>query len=198
MSYDIDLLRLSGTGDRLAQARALTKALFDKEERGERPMPSAEEDLRRTALAADLVALHPSLRMEPSPNGFSDGCVIDSDDPDCDIPAIEIGIDKALITFSYAADAPRIFAALQPVIAVFERHGYVAYDPQSDSLLSGQVTPSAASFLRTKSQIFQQLEAQADFLIGGATKHPLRGFVIALAGLALIALAGLSAGWWSL
>jgi hypothetical protein len=196
VSYDIDMLRLSGTGDLLVQARALTEELFLKEERGERPTPSAEDDLRRTALAADLVALHPSLRMEPSPQGFSHGCAIDTDDPDCEIPAIEIGIDTALVSFSYSADADRIFAALQPIIAVFARHGYVAYDPQSDSLLPAHATPSAASFLRTRSQVFQQLEAQADFLIGGATNNPLRGIVIALAGLGAVVLMGLSAGWW--
>jgi len=123
MSYDIQMLRLSETGDRLKQAREVLQALAAREKRGERPRPSAEEDDRRTKLAADLMALHPSLRMDPDKPGFSYGCAIISEDGSCFVPDIFIGIEDATVNFPYSADHSRVFPELQRVIAVFERHG---------------------------------------------------------------------------
>jgi hypothetical protein len=39
-----------------------------------RPLPSEEEDRKRSALATELATLHPSLRVEAFDDGFSCGC----------------------------------------------------------------------------------------------------------------------------
>jgi hypothetical protein len=65
VSYDIMLYRLSGTDDRLAQAR---------ERRETREEPSAEKDQDRAKLVTDLLALHPSLFSAPFDKGPSFGC----------------------------------------------------------------------------------------------------------------------------
>ena len=198
MSYDIDMLRLSGTGEPLKQARELIEALTRRDERGEGSTPSAEEDSRRAKLTADLVALHPSLRMDPDNGGFSYGCVVYCEDPDCAVPDIFIGIEQATVSFSYSADHSRIFPELQRVIAVFERHGYVTYDCQTDRLLSSSAEPSASSFLATRSAVIASMEARGETVIGWSPMAPnsrrrthsfLAGIVVLLLGsLAVLAI----------
>src|SRR5215813_5756903 len=101
MSYDIEMLRLSGVGNILEQAREARQSLMARVERGEEgPRPSPEEDDRRAKLAADLVALHPSLRIDPFDQG---GCAIYSEDPDCAVPNIFIEIEVASVSFSYSS-----------------------------------------------------------------------------------------------
>lgn len=166
MSYDIYILRLSGTDDPLKQAREVSQALTTRLE------PSAEEDDRRTKLVADIVALHPSLRIDPFKQGLSYGCVVYSEDPDCAVPDIFVGIEDATVSFSYSADHSRIFPELQRVIAVFELHGYVAYDPQTDRLLSSSMEPSASSFLATRSAVIGSMEARGETVIGWSPMAP--------------------------
>src|SRR5262245_20757956 len=175
MSYDIVMLRLAGTGEALKRTRERLEALARRVERGEGPETNAEEDGRRARLTADLVALHPSLRIDPDNSGFSYGCVVCSEDPDCAVPDIFIGIELATVSFSYSADHSRIFPELQRVIAVFERHGYVAYDGQTDRLLSSSAEPSASSFLATRSAVIGSMEARGETVIGWSPANSRRG-----------------------
>jgi len=198
MSYDIEILRLSGTGDPLKEAREVREALTTRYEQGLGPKPNAEEDDRRAKLTADLVALHPSLRIDPFDRGLSYGCVVYSEDPDCAVPDIFVGIEDATVSFSYSADHSRIFPELRRVIAVFEQHGYVAYDPQTDRLLSSSAEPSASSFLATRSAVIASMEARGETVIGWSPMAPnsrrrthsfLAGIVVLLLGsLAVLAI----------
>jgi hypothetical protein len=160
LSYDIMLYRLSGTGDRLAQAR---------ERRETREEPSAEKDRDRGKLVSDLLTLHPSLFSASFDKGPSFGCAIDTTDPECCVPLIEIGIDDAIVTFSYSADFERIRPELKRVIEVFERHGYTAYDPQIDAILtsSSSFRQSASSFATTGHDAVQHMLARGETVIGG-------------------------------
>jgi len=197
ISYDIDMPRLSGMGDPRAQAREARQALTARIERGEGPRSSAEEDHRRAKLAADLVALHPSLRIDPYDQGMSDGCAIYSEDPDCAVPGIFIEIECATVSFSYSSDHRRIFPELRRVIAVFERHGYVAYDPQTDRLLSSSAEPSASSFVATRSAVVASMEARGETVIDWSPmapnwRHRARGVlvIIVVLSLGLLAVVG--------
>src|SRR5262247_713214 len=89
-------LVVSASDDPLKQAREVSQALTT------RLAPSAEEDDRRTKLVADIVALHPSLRIDPFKLGLSYGCVVYSEDPDCAVPDIFVGIEDATVSFSYS------------------------------------------------------------------------------------------------
>jgi hypothetical protein len=186
LSYDIMLYRLSGTGDPLAQAR-------ERGQSREEPTPSAEKDQRRARLATDLLALHPSLYSAPFDKGPSFGCGIDTRDPECAVPLIEIDIDDAIVTFPYSANFERILPELKRVIEVFERHGYTAYDPQIDAVLtpSSNLLESASSFATTGVEAIQQMLARGETVIagtGGLVGHPagkkhswtVVGFVIVL------------------
>jgi hypothetical protein len=156
------LYRLSATGDLLAQARA-------RGQRPDEPTPSAEKDQDRAKLAADLVALHPSLYSAPYDKGPSFGCVVDTTDLECPVPLIYIDIDDAMVTFSYSADFERILPELKRVIEVFERHGYTAYDRQIDAILnsSSSLLQSASSFATTRDEAVQQMLAHGETVIGG-------------------------------
>ena len=79
MSYDIELLRLSGPGDPLTQAHRARDAVHRRYEQVETSSPEEEAD--RAKLAADLVALHPSLFAAPFDKGSSHGCVVTTDEP---------------------------------------------------------------------------------------------------------------------
>jgi shikimate kinase len=162
LSYDIELYRLSGAGDLLAQVR-------ERRQRQEEPTPSAEKDQDRAKLAADLVALHPSLYSAPYDKGPSFGCVVDATDLECPVPLIYIDIDDAMVTFPYSANFERILPELKRVIEVFERHGYTAYDRQIDAILtsSSSLLESASSFATTGAEAVQQMLARGETVIGG-------------------------------
>lgn len=191
MSYDIFMLRLSGTGDPVARAQRAVDEQAEREELGEQPVPSAEEDDRRRRLAADLTALHPALRMSPFDRGFAYGCAIDSDDPGCFVPYIEIGIEDALVTFSYSADGRRIFPELARVVDVFACHGYVAYDPQTEAILGapGSITHSAGTFVSSRDALIKQLEDRGEIVIGSGSERKTSStlFRIVLIGIVLFA-----------
>lgn len=167
MSYDLELVRLAGDGDRLAEARRAREAVLLGEQRGEEPEPSREKDERRARLAADLAALDPSLYVEPSARGPSYGCSIVTDDPDCPMPSIDIGVDEAIVTFPYSVDFGRIAPRLRRVLAVFESHGYVAYDRQSDSIVTSasDFEAQAASFQATKDSAIGEMQARGETVL---------------------------------
>lgn len=182
MSYDIHMLRLSTTGDVLQRARSLFR------EREKEAEPAPENYDWRKGLAADLVALHPSLRMEPFDKGFPYGCVIDTDDPSCHVPYIEIGIDGGLVNFPYSANVDAVFTELQRVIAVFERHGCVAYDPQGDCVLTSAAPADPSSFQATKNSVLEQLSQHGEHVIGFSSPQPRSRKVIGI--LVFVVLAG--------
>jgi hypothetical protein len=154
---------LAGAGDPVQEARELLAK--DEEERAE---PSEEEDRKRSALAADLVALHPSLRVEPSDNGFSYGCSFETDDPECPVPYIYVRIGTGSVSFSYSADPKVAFREAFRAIAVFERHGYAAYDPQTESMLSSSQSaePGESSFRATRDAVVQQMRDRGEIVLG--------------------------------
>jgi hypothetical protein len=161
LSYDIMLYRLSGTADLLAQARA-------RREGPEEQTPSVEKDRERAKLVADLLALDPSLYSRPSHKGPSFGLGIYTTDLECPVPLIEIDIDDAIVTFPYSADFERIRPELTRVIKVFERHGYTAYDPQIDAILtsSSSFLESASSFATTGHDAVRHMQARGETVIG--------------------------------
>jgi hypothetical protein len=118
VSYDLYLLRKAEVGDDPAAAYE------QLEERGEREPTPAEEQLRR--LAADLQAARPGLDLTESDNGFFQ-LGYESGRP----VVIDISAGEITMSWSYGTDIAA--AALEEVrkyLPVFERHGYVAYDPQ--------------------------------------------------------------------
>ena len=124
MSYDLYLLRKDEVRD------DPTAAYERLEERVERQLDSAEEDrLRR--LAADLQAAHPGLDLSEPESGFLLQLGYEADRP----VVIDIGVDEITMSWSYGAEGTD--AALEEVrsyLPVFDRHGYVAYDPQLERL----------------------------------------------------------------
>jgi hypothetical protein len=136
LSYDIEMLRLSGPGDSLTQAHRARDAAILRDQQGQEQTSSPEEVERRAKLAADLVALHGSLYVAPFDRGWSHGCVVTTEEPDCCMPYIEIGVDGAIVNFSYSADPEAVLPGLKRVMEVFERHGYTAYDRHADTIVS--------------------------------------------------------------
>jgi hypothetical protein len=186
------MMRLSGTGDPLAEAHRLRNELIRRDEQGIEETPSAEKDERRAKLAADLVALHPSLHSAPLAKGPSYGCAILTDDPECPMPDIHIGIDTASVMFSYSADFQRVAPELRRVIAVFERYGYTAYDRQTDSIVtsSSSFGDSAASFAATRDSVVHQMQARGETVLGYPTPRTPFWVVAALAILVVAAVVG--------
>jgi hypothetical protein len=94
---------------------------------------------------------------------------VDTTDPECCVPLIEIGVDDAIVTFPYSANFERILPELKRMIEVFERHGYTAYDPQIDAILSSSSSflQSASSFGTTGREAVQQMLARGETVIGG-------------------------------
>lgn len=129
MSYDIKLFYLAGDRDPLSQGRDVWT------ERKE-PAPNPEEEARRRVLVEDLLTLHPTLVMTPDERGFSHGCWVGSDDSECDILTVRLNVDRAYVSFSYFDNPDRTFPSVQKIVRVFERHGWAAYDPQRESLIS--------------------------------------------------------------
>ncbi len=128
MSYDICLFRPTGSDDLLQQATAIL-------EKGD-SAPSAELDQIRLALVEDLKALHPAIQVQNSQKGFSHGCWLESGEVDCGIPYVEIGVSTGFMSGPYFRESNQIFLRFQRVLEIFEKHGYVAYDPQLDEILS--------------------------------------------------------------
>lgn len=132
------------------------------------PQPSEEEDRRRAALAVELVTLHPSLRVQPFDDGFSYGCVLETGDPACPIPYVDVGLGRGTVSFSYSSDPKAAFREAFRVIAIFERHGYTAYDPQTQSVLSssGSAQLGESSFLATRDTVMRQMRERGETVLG--------------------------------
>jgi len=117
MSYDLHLIPKS-EGD---PAEAYER--LDERE----PTPDEEQDIRQ--LVADLQAVDPDLDVNGSGAGKGFWLQIGYEN---ERPVV-IDIDGVTITmsWSYGADDPApALAAVEQYLPVFDRHGYVAYDPQ--------------------------------------------------------------------
>ena len=122
VSYDLHLLRLEDVGDDASAA-------FERIEEIEPRKPTPDERARLHRLASDLVAANPGLDLVEVPDGSMLQLGYDSERP----VVIDLTVESMTMSWSFGADEARAHAALEEVcvyLPVFERHGYVAYDPQ--------------------------------------------------------------------
>jgi hypothetical protein len=129
VSYDLVLLRKERVGDDPAEAY---EALEEDEAVEAEPTPGEQEELRR--LAAELQAASPGLDLVEGVSGFMLQLGYESERP----VVIDIGGRDAITTmFSFGGDrADTALDEVETYLPVFERHGYVAYDPQLERLYS--------------------------------------------------------------
>ncbi|HMZ79793.1 MAG TPA: hypothetical protein PLL06_08830, partial [Acidobacteriota bacterium] len=130
MSYDIEFLRFDPDKETLEDVLCRRDEILDEQKDDDNLFPpSVQEDQHRLALTNDLLQLHPSLHLKPGWRGFSNGCWIESVDPIYVFPYLDIGIGQGRIAFSYSAPTS-LFQTVSQIISIFEKHGYVAWDPQ--------------------------------------------------------------------
>lgn len=167
MSYDIAFLRCSDeerTPESVRQRLNEISGREDSAESVETPL-TAEQWKAMAAVVADLLALDPYLKSGDSENNRSPGMWISSDDDNCRIPDIDVGYESSSTWFSYSSSSD-IFDQIQRVIAVFDRHGYVAYDFQTDDIISPDETEDlGAGFDNTKRRVVTELESRGEIVI---------------------------------
>jgi hypothetical protein len=157
VSYDLHLFK-KDEGDPGEQYDRLEE---DEEER--EPTPGEEAELR--GLAADLQAASPGLDLTEASRGFLLQLGYESERP----VVIDIGAGAITMSWSYGADRAR--AAIDEVrtyLPVFERHGYVAYDPQLEKIFDPD--RDAAEAEATHAYVHGQLEESYGPL--AATQEP--------------------------
>lgn len=121
MSYDLYLLRTSAEGAAEAYER-----LEEEAEATERE-PTAAEEQHLRQLAADLQAASPGLDLTEPQGDFGLQLGYESERP----VVIDIDVGSITMSWSYGADdAAPALAEVERYLPVFERHGYIAYDPQ--------------------------------------------------------------------
>jgi hypothetical protein len=129
VSYDLYLLRKNVVGDDPGAAYERLEELAEGPSRP--PTPAEEEQLRR--LAADLRAASPGLDLSEPDQGFLLQLGYETERP----VVIDIGADEITMSWSFGADeAGPALAEVKVYLPVFDRHGYVAYDPQLERLFS--------------------------------------------------------------
>jgi hypothetical protein len=118
MSDDLYLLR---------KDEADLAAAYERLEEAEEREPTAADEQRLRQLAADLQAASPGLDVSEPQVGFGLQLGYESERP----VVIDIYAGSITMSWSYGADdaAPAV-AEVERYLPVFERHGYVAYDPQ--------------------------------------------------------------------
>jgi hypothetical protein len=127
MSYDLHLLRKDAVREDPAAA-------YEELSEGEEREPTAAEEQRLRRLAADLQAVNSGLDLVESGEGFFLQLGYESGQP----LVVDIaGVDAITMSWSYGAeDAGPALVDVERYLPVFERHGYVAYDPQLERLFS--------------------------------------------------------------
>lgn len=151
MSYDLYLLRKDVAGDDPAAAYERLEELAEGDPRP--PTPAEEEQLRQ--LAADLRAASPGLDLSEPEQGFLLQLGYESERP----VVIDIGADEITMSWSYGADeAGPALAEVEVYLRVFERHGYVAYDPQLERLFSPEHDAGDAAEIHrdVREQVFEK------------------------------------------
>lgn len=148
MSYDLYLLRKDVAGDDPAAAYERLGELEESDP--SRPTPAEEEHLRQ--LAADLQAASPGLDLSEAEQGFLLQLGYEAERP----VVIDIGAQAITMSWSYGADdAGPALAEVELYLPVFERHGYVAYDPQLERVFSTEDAADAAEIHRdVREQVF--------------------------------------------
>ena len=134
MSYDLYLLRKADAGDDPAAAYARLEEGDDRE-------PTLEEERELRELAADLRAANPGLDLSEPEQGFLLQLGYESENP----IVIDVGVSEITMSWSYGAGDPG--PALDEVrlyLPVFERHGYLAYDPQLEQVFDYERDRDAA------------------------------------------------------
>jgi hypothetical protein len=124
VSYDLYLLRKDEIGQDPAAAYERLEELEERE-----PTEAEEEQLRQ--LAADLQAANPGLDLTEPEHGFLLQLGYETERP----VVIDIGADEISMSWSYGAeDAGPALEDVRRYLPVFDRHGYVAYDPQLETV----------------------------------------------------------------
>jgi hypothetical protein len=120
VSYDLYLLKRDEAGDDPAEAY---ERLEEQEER--EPTPAEAAELRQ--LAAELQSASPGLDLTESDKGFMLQLGYEAERP----VVIDIAASEITMSWSYGAErAGEALAEVETYLPVFERHGYLAYDPQ--------------------------------------------------------------------
>lgn len=120
MSYDLHVFK-QDEGDPAAYERLEE----DEEDEEREPTPEEEAELRR--LAADLQAASPGLDLTEAGRGFLLQLGYETGRP----VVIDIGVGSITMSWSFGVDtASAALAEVRTYLPVFERHGYIAYDPQ--------------------------------------------------------------------
>ena len=90
----------------------------------------------------------------------------------CGIPYIEIDAGGGIVTFPYSADFGAVLPGLKRVIEVFERHGYTAYDRQTDTIVtsSARFQDSGLSFAATRDSALEQMWEHGETVVGRPTR----------------------------
>lgn len=136
MSYDLYLVRKE-------EAAGDLRAAYERPEEAERRRPTAAEEERLRRLAADLQAANQGLDLSEPEDGFLLQLGCDAERP----VVIDIaGVADIRMSWSYgAADAAPALAEVDLYLPIFNRHGYVAYDPQLERAFEpGRVASEAA------------------------------------------------------
>jgi hypothetical protein len=124
MSYDLYLLKRDVAGNDPAEA-------YERLEEQEAREPSEAEAAELRELAAELQAASPGLDLSESDRGFMLQLGYEAERP----VVIDISADEITMSWSYGAeDATDALKEVRTYLPVFERHGYVAYDPQLERL----------------------------------------------------------------
>lgn len=107
-------------------------AAYESLEETEGRPPSPEEERRHRELAADIQTANPELDLCEPEAGFMLQLGYEAERP----VVIDIGgIDDVTMMWSYGTDdAAPALAEVRLYLSVFERHGYVAFDPQLERL----------------------------------------------------------------
>lgn len=159
MSYDIEFFRFDPDTETLEDVLHRRDEILDQQKDTDNLFPPGpQEDQHRLTLVHDLLQLHSSLKMVPGVQGFSQGCWIECTDSNFGFPYLDIGIGRGLISFSYSASTS-IFQTVSQIIAVFEKHRYFAWDPQTDSrvLPDGVLAQSQDMFEQTRGRVIDFL-----------------------------------------
>ena len=149
VSYDLYLLRTDA--DSAAEA-------YERLEEAEEREPTAAEEHHLRQLAADLQAASPGLGLSEPETGFLLQLGYESERP----VVIDIDVGGITMSWSYGLDDPRpALDQVEGYLRVFERHGYVAYDPQLERVYepSRDFADAAEIHRDVRERVFEQASA---------------------------------------
>ena len=150
MSYDLYLLRTDADG--AAEA-------YERLEEAEEREPTAAEEQHLRQLVAELQAASPGLDLSEPQRGFGLQLGYESERP----VVIDIYVGSITMSWSYGADdAAPALAEVERYLPVFERHGYVAYDPQLERVYepSRDRADAAEVHRDIRERVFEQISGE--------------------------------------